>query len=256
MLDMNKYSTDTMHWGGSFSCTEIVAVLYHHVLSLNGDYQNRDVFLLSKGHAALCVYSVMYLEKLLDDRQLKTYQDDGSHLSEIMEYDPEYGFETSGGSLGNNVSYGVGVALLAKKKGYLHRTYVLVGDGEIDEGAVWEAIMSASQFGLDNLVLIIDSNRLQSDGFTKEIMSWDDLSQRLKSFGWKVFDIDGHDCRELIDAFENSKKEKAPVAIIANTVKGKGVSFMENDYTWHDKKMRPEELSKALSELEALRDGS
>lgn len=255
MIDLVEYANDTMHWGGSYSSAEILAVLYQEVLNCkekNILQEQKDKFLLSKGHAALAVYTVMHQIGMLSDAQIKTYQKDGSCISELMAAKKELGFETSGGSLGINLSYAAGLALLAKRKGYTYKTYVEVGDGELDEGAVWEAIMSASQFGLDNLTLIIDANTIQSDGATKDIMSWENLGERLRSFGWKVVSVDGHNCKELLDAFLNHGEERKPKAVIANTVKGKGVSFFENDYLWHDKVLRGAELERAKEEVMRL----
>lgn len=253
MLDMTQYGNDTMHWGGSFSCAEIYAVLYDSFLNIMNEntFEKKDKFLLSKGHAALGAYAAMNLVGMLSDEWIAQYQGDGSPISELMEYNEKLGFETSGGSLGINPSYGVGLALLAKKKGYSYKTVVVTGDGEIDEGAVWEAVMSASQYRLDNLILIVDANTLQSDGPTKDIMSWENLEERLNAFGWNVVSVDGHNCEELIDALENHCMNNKPKAIIANTVKGKGVSFFENNYLWHDKILKGEELKKAREEVEA-----
>lgn len=251
MLYLTKYSNDTMHWGGAFSSAEIFAVLYHAILNnKNLSDTERDKFLLSKGHAALGVYTAMHQTGLLSDEQICTYQQDGSYISELMMYKPEWGFEASGGSLGITPAYGVGLALLAKKKGYSYKTYVEVGDGEMDEGSVWESIMAASQYELDNLILIIDANTIQSDGSTKDIMSWDNMGNRLISFGWNIVSVDGHNCEQLLKAFTDDYDEKKPLAVIANTVKGKGVSFMENNYLWHDKRLYGKELEQAEKEVD------
>lgn len=252
MLDMAEYGKNEMHWGGSFSCAEIFAVLYSEFLNIkekNLEFGEKDKFLLSKGHAALGVYATMNLMNLLSDDQIKMYQQDGSPISELMEANEELGFETSGGSLGINPSYGVGLALLAKKRGYPYRTVVVVGDGEIDEGSVWEAIMAGSQYKLDNLTMIVDANTMQSDGFTRDIMSWANLEERLKSFGWNTISVDGHNCRELLMALENYFEKGRPKAIIANTTKGKGVSFFENNYLWHGRVLKEKELEQAKKEV-------
>lgn len=252
MLYLAGCTLDKMHWGGSFSSVEIFAVLYSMILNVTDQSladTKKDKFILSKGHAALGLYTAMHQVGLLTDKQMRTFQCDGSRISEILEADPKLGFESSGGSLGINPSYAVGLALLAKKEGYGYKTYVEVGDGEMDEGAVWEAIMAASQFELDNLILIIDANTVQSDGFTKNIMSWENLENRLKAFGWNTVSVNGHDCEQLIDAFTNHFVKNRPLAVIANTVKGKGVSFMENNYIWHDRLLRGEELEQARKEV-------
>lgn len=252
MLYLTKYSNDTVHWGGSFSCAEILAVLYSEILNCtdrNLADTEKDKFLLSKGHAAVGLYTAMHQVGLLTDEQMRSYQKDGSSLSELLEYKPELGFETSGGSLGINLSYGVGLALLAKRKKYGYKVYVEVGDGEIDEGSVWEAVMAASQYKLDNIVLIIDFNMLQSDGNTNDIMSWENLQNRLEAFGWNTISIDGHDCEQLLDAFRNHFVMNKPLAVIANTIKGKGVSFMENNYQWHDRILSGKDLELARKEV-------
>jgi Transketolase, N-terminal subunit len=254
MIDLTEIANDTMHWGGSFSSAEIFAVLYNEILNCKDgemSFENKDKFLLSKGHAALGLYVVLNQVGILSDELLSTYQKDGSPISELMTANDELGFETSGGSLGINPSYAVGLALLAKRKKYKYRTFVEVGDGEIDEGAVWEAIMSASQYKLDNLILIIDANTVQSDGKTKDIMSWENLDMRLESFGWNTISVDGHNCEQLLDAFANHNVVDKPKAVIANTIKGKGVSFFENDYLWHDRILRGSELDLARKEVEA-----
>ncbi len=251
MIQLADIAVDTMHWGGSFSSAEIFAVLFGEILhgiKEKKPFSDRDKFLLSKGHAALGVYTAMNAVGLLSDQLLMTYQQDGSDISELMEYNPALGFETSGGSLGINPSYAVGLALLAKRKKYGYHTYVEIGDGELDEGAVWEAIMSASQYQLDNITMIVDANTVQSDGFTRDIMSWENISQRFESFGWKVYSVDGHNCGELIEAFESATD--GPKVIIANTVKGKGVSFFENNYLWHDRILKGKELEQAKEEIE------
>lgn len=252
MVELAEIATDTMHWGGSFSSAEIFAVLYHSVLNCRKKdipAAEKDKFLLSKGHAALGVYAAMHQVGLIKNEIMKTYQQDGSPLSELMTANAEMGFETSGGSLGINPSYAVGLALLAKRKGYSYRTFVETGDGEMDEGAVWEAVMAAAQFQLDNLTLIVDANTIQSDGNTKDIMSWENLEARLESFGWNVVSVDGHNCVQLLDAFHGHHTAGKPKAVIANTVKGKGVSFFENDYLWHDKILRGEEFLRAREEV-------
>ncbi len=238
--------------GGGLSSIEILSVLYGAVLNVtdrNLSDTERDKFLLSKGHAALAVYIALYEAGLLSGERLSSFQRDGSPVSEIMEACPELGFETSGGSLGINLSYGVGLALLAKKEGYPYKTYVLVGDGELDEGNVWEAVMLAPRLGLDNLTLIVDANTVQCDGPTRDIIGWENLEERLRAFGWAAVPVDGHDCGELLGALTGRSPPGKPFAVIANTVKGKGVSFMENNYLWHDRLLRGKELELALKEV-------
>ena len=237
------------HWGGALSCVEILAVLYGEVLRVKTeDFAQKDKFLLSKGHASMALYTAMVEAGLLDRELLQTYQKDGSKLSDLAVADPELGVECSGGSLGINLSMGAGMALLAKKKGYAYHTYVVVGDGELDEGSVWETIMFASHRKLDNLTMIVDANGLQSDGCTKDILSWEHLPQRLAAFGWEVTEVDGHDCAVLLSIWDKPYAEQMPRAIIAHTVKGKGISFMEGDHTWHDRALTREYLARARQE--------
>ncbi|BBF44389.1 transketolase, N-terminal section [Lachnospiraceae bacterium KM106-2] len=256
IVEVAEHTNQSMHWGGSLSCIEILATLYGAVLNTSNlklDQMQRDKFLLSKGHAAIALYSVMAETGIISKEELQNYQKNGSDYPEISAANERMGIEVSGGSLGIGPSYGVGLALSAKRKQYPYKTVVLVGDGEIDEGSVWEAVMSASQFALDNLTMIIDANGLQSDGETTKIMSWKDLYQRLECFGWDVFEVDGHDCKALYEVMQHmDERNRKPKAIIANTVKGRGISFCENDYEWHDKVMSKAELEQAKKEVGLL----
>ena len=238
------------HWGGALSCVEILAVLYGEIMNVKtDDFALKDKFLLSKGHASMALYTAMVETGLLDRALLQTYQEDGSRLADLVVADSKLGVECSGGSLGINLSMGAGIALLAKKNGYTYHTYVLVGDGELDEGSVWEAIMFSSHQRLDNLTMIVDANGLQSDGRTEKILSWELLAERLRAFGWETMEVNGHDCAELLSLIENSHVEAHPRAIIAHTIKGKGISFMEDDHTWHDRQLTRDFLVQAKQEV-------
>lgn len=251
MVSLAEWVEEDIHWGGALSSVEILVTLYHAVLNVKkeSEFKIRDKFLLSKGHAAVALYTVMNLEGMISDALYRTYRQDGAPLPELLHYDKELGFEVSGGSLGLGLSYGVGLALLAKKKGYTYHTYVEVGDGELDEGNIWEAAMSASQFGLDNLTVIVDANVLQLDGYTKDIMDLGNIGDKFSSFGFEVYETDGHDCRDLLDAFKRKSESNKPKGIIAHTVKGKGISFMEGNYLWHDRRLQGKELMAAKEEL-------
>ena len=252
MLELSRIAQTSVHWGGAFSCAEILAVLFTQILNINNKMLNaieKDKFILSKGHASIALYTVMHRLGMLTDDQIQTYQQNGSKLAELVEYNKDLGFESSGGSLGINLSYAVGLTLLAKRKNYNYKVYIVVGDGELDEGSMWESIMSASQFKLDNLIMIVDANKIQSDGYTRDIMRWDNLDKQLESFGWNTISVDGHNCSELIDAIINHNKNNMPKAIIANTIKGKGVSFMEDNYVWHDWSLTQEEFELAINEV-------
>ncbi len=255
MLKLAETAGGSMHWGGSFSCAEILAVLFQAVMNCKDKALSdteRDKFILSKGHASAALYTAMYLNGLLDGELLRTYQQDGSYISELVEANREYGFESSGGSLGINLSYAVGMALLAKRRGFSYKTYIAAGDGEMNEGSMWEAIMSASQHRLDNLTLIVDLNGFQSDGATDMISSQKNIKARLESFGWNVLSVDGHNCAELLGAFLDNTISDMPKAVIAKTVKGKGVSFFENNNSWHDRAIKKDELEQAGKEVNGL----
>lgn len=238
------------HVGGGFSCMEIMAVLYGEVLRL--DHKNpldpqRDRFLASKNHCTLAHFPALVEAGYLKEEELCTFSRDGSRLIGYP-YDPRIGLEYSGGSLGMAISFGIGQALAAKWKEQPQRVYVLMGDGELNEGSIWEAFMSAAQYRLDNLTAIIDRNHLSYDGNTEDIMGLDDISAKLKAFNWHVETCNGHDIADLLRAF--GKKEKGrPTAIIAETVKGKGLPFAEGRPEWHQKAMTEEQYRQALAEI-------
>ncbi len=239
------------HLGGSLSLVEIMAVLYTKVLNLEGfNSENRDRVILSKGHGVMAQYAAMKENNLLDE-DLLTFKQDGSKLSahpSLLHNLP--GIEFASGSLGQGLSLGVGVALgLRRKKNNKSKVYVILGDGECNEGSVWEAAMSAAHFKLDNLIVIVDKNGLQYDGKTDDVMSLGSLDKKFISFGFKALTVDGHDEEELLNAL-NISHENQPIAIIANTIKGKGVSFIENDKTWHNKRLTKEQYEQAIAEVE------
>lgn len=240
------------HPGGSLSETDILAVLYGKVMKHDPSKPNwvdRDRFILSKAHACPGLYAVLAETGYFEIQELDTFRQIDSRIQGHAHIKTP-GVEMSGGSLGQGLSFGVGVSLAVRLNGRKSRTYVLLGDGECDEGQIWEAAMSASHHGVDNLVAIVDRNRIQNDRWTYEVMSLEPFVDKWKSFGWHVLEIDGHSIDELIDAFETAEKTKGrPSAIIANTLKGKGVSFMENNADFHGKAPSPDELLKALKEL-------
>lgn len=246
LLDMYNYSVRTMHWGGSLSCIDILSVLHGDILNSS---EEEGVFVLSKGHAAPGLYAVLYSIGKLSLDDISTYQHDGSMLSELIEYNKKLGFCASGGSLGNGVSYAVGVALLAKMKGVMKNVYVLAGDGETNEGIVWEAILTANKYKLDNLYMIVDCNGLQSDGEQDLIMPYNDLNGVYEAMGCEVITVDGNNCEKLLQQFDSFRIQGKPKVLLAKTIKGKGVSFMEGNNEWHDKKMTKMEYESALSEV-------
>ncbi|MBQ6516864.1 transketolase [bacterium] len=243
------------HTGGSLSGVDILTVLYNKCMFVpkewkdSPDFEKRDRFILSKGHASPLLYSMLALKGFFPKDELMTFRLLGSRLQGHPCCRALPGIEVSTGSLGQGLSIGCGMAIGLKLNKSDSRVYVLTGDGELQEGSVWEAFMQGAHRNLNNLTVIIDRNRLQIDGCTEDVMSLDPLNEKVKAFGWNVIEIDGHDYQQIYDAIESSKKSDKPTAIIANTVKGKGVSFIENQAGWHGKAPNDEQLEKALAEL-------
>jgi transketolase len=242
------------HPGGSLSAVEIVTTLYFHTMKhmpLQCHWPERDRFVLSKGHAAPLLYAVLAEWGYIPVSELATLRQIGSRLQGHTECRLVPGIEMSAGALGQGLSFAVGAGLAARLNNEKHRIYVLLGDGECDEGQVWEAAMSTSNYKLDNVTAIVDNNGIQLVSWNKDIMNLEPFGQKWTAFGWNVIDVDGHNFAQLIDAFEKAKEVKGkPTVIIAHTIKGKGVSFMENNPEWHGKAPNPEELKIALKELE------
>jgi transketolase len=242
------------HPGGSLSAVEILTALYFKVLRhdpSNPHWADRDRFILSKGHAAPVLYSTLCQSGYLPEAELCTLRKIDSRLQGHPECNLTPGVEMSAGALGQGLSFGVGVALAGKLDSRDYYTYVLMGDGELDEGQVWEAAMSAAHFKLDKLIAIVDNNGIQIDGWNKDVMNLDPLNEKWKSFNWNVIEVNGNDVAEVVKALELAKKVSGkPSVIIAHTVKGEGVSFMENNPDFHGKAPNAEELKKALKELE------
>lgn len=238
------------HLGGSLSAIEILAVLYTAVMKIDSQQplmNERDRFILSKGHGALALYAALRQKGYLTEEELWTYKTNNSIISAHPSLLPQKGMEFASGSLGQGLSLGVGTCLAMKYKGNLSsKVYVMLGDGECDEGSVWEAASSASHYKLSNLVCIVDKNGLQYDGLTTDILSMDNLSDKWAGFGWDVRDIDGHDIESVYEALTG--KHEKPLAIIANTIKGKGVSFAENNYKWHNARLTKEQYEQAMAE--------
>ena len=248
LVKMSENCAKTMHWGGALSCIDILSTLYGEVLKVNGNPSKSDIFILSKGHAGSALYAVLEQIGALTETQLEQYRRDGTKLTELAEYNKELGIECSGGSLGLGLSYAAGIALAMKKKNMKTKVYVLLGDGEINEGSVWEAVMFAAQNHLGNLYAIIDKNDFQSDGDTATIINMEEMKQQFMAFQWDAVDVNGHDCVQIYDALINSS-EKKPHAIVAHTIKGRGISFMEGDNSWHDRKINEHELMEAKEEV-------
>ncbi|MCX8075047.1 MAG: transketolase [Clostridia bacterium] len=238
------------HPGGSLSATDILTVLYNEVMNLGLDEKSNriDKFVLSKGHATALYYSILASVGLINEEDLKGYRKyDG-----FLEGHPSNkipGVDSSSGSLGQGLSVACGMALakkIDKDSGYV---YCLLGDGELEEGQIWEAFMSINKFKLNNLISIIDYNGLQIDGNITHVKALDSIKEKVQSFGLEVIEIDGHDVEQILNALNNAKKSNIPTCIIAKTVKGKGVSFMENKAEWHGKAINDEEYEIAIKEL-------
>ena len=246
------------HPGGSLSCVDILTVLYKKVLNVpiewdkSPNFKQRDRFILSKGHASPALYATLancgYFSKdlLMGFRMLGSKLQ--GHPSSRVNLP---GIEVSTGSLGQGLSIGIGLALAMRLDKIKSKVFVLLGDGEMQEGSVWEGLMNANHQKLNNLVVIVDKNKLQIDGSTDDVKSLEPLDEKLKAFGFEVSTIDGHNYEEIEKALLNAKKSDKLCAIIANTIKGKGVSFMENNVSWHGKAPKDNELKDALEELNA-----
>lgn len=241
-----KAGSSGAHLGGSLSMVEILTALYS-VVNISKD-DSRDRVILSKGHGALALYTVLECKGIMTPELVDSFETNGTHLFAHASRDVEHGIEFSGGSLGLGMSYAIGVAMACKAKGLNNHIYVIVGDGECNEGIFWEAIMAAHQYKLDNLTVIVDNNGLQADGFTHDIIDLSPLADKLNAFGLKSVNVDGHDIEALTEAI-SMREAGRPVAIVANTIKGKGVSFMENEASWHHGVLNQKKYDKAMEEL-------
>lgn len=243
------------HIGGSLSAMDILTTLYFNVMQVdpaNPQDPDRDRFVLSKGHCTPALYPVLSLRGFFPQEDLKLFRSIKGHYSGHPDMRHVKGVDMSTGSLGQGISAAVGMALAGKLAKKDYRVYALLGDGEIAEGQVWEAAMAANKFHLDNLCAVIDLNGLQIDGTTEEVMPTEPVDKKFESFGWHVIKIDGHDFEQIDQAFEEAKAAKGqPTVILAKTVKGKGVSFMENQAGWHGKAPNDEQFAQARAELEA-----
>ena len=240
------------HLGSCLSCVDILTILYFSVLNLdpqNAKKADRDRFILSKGHACLALYSALTEKKFLKKKDLETFESNESILLGHPIINKLSGIEFSTGSLGMGLSLGVGVALAGKKKKKKYKTYVILGDGECNEGSVWESIMSASHFKLDNLVIIVDRNNFQQTGKNSSIMDLKNLKAKFKSFGCDTIEIDGHSIKKIYESLKVENKKNMPKAIIANTIKGKGFKLFENNNNWHHSVITKSIYKEILKEL-------
>ena len=247
------YNASSGHPGGSLSVTDILTVLYFNQMNINPDkpnYENRDRLILSKGHCCPALYATLANRGYFDKELLKSFRKIDGLLQGHPDMKKIPGVDMSSGSLGQGLSAANGMALASKldKKGF--RVYCIVGDGEIEEGQIWEAAMTSSHYKLDNLCVIVDNNNLQIDGQVKDVMNVYPIDEKFKSFGFETINIDGNNIEEIIEALQKAKITKGkPTAIIAKTIKGKGVSFMEDNVSWHGKAPSEEEYNKAILEL-------
>lgn len=247
------YRAGSGHVGGSLSATDLlVALFFNHMRLMPGNpcYPQRDYFVLSKGHAAPALYAILCRLGFFDREQLFTLRRFGSNLQGHPDSRCTPGVEVPTGSLGQGLSVANGIALALKLDKSLQRVYTLLGDGEVQEGQIWEAAMTASHYGLDNLTALLDRNRLQIDGHTREVMSLEPLAAKWQAFGWHTLEVDGHDLPEIVAALQACVQVKGrPSIIIAHTIKGKGVSIFENQVKFHGVAPNAEEYQQAITEL-------
>jgi transketolase len=240
--------------GGALSCVDIITVLFHQFMRFNPQNPkdpNRDMFILSKGHSSSALYAGLYSVGMIDRETLVTYGMDGSSLIIHPKKDSYPGVDVSSGALGHGIALGTGSALAARIMGNDARVFVLMGDGECNEGSVWENAAFASRQKLNNLVVIVDRNRLQGCGYDKDVLDYGDMGAKFRAFGFQVIDIDGHNYNEIERALQQAllSDQSMPSAIIAETIKGKGVSFMENRLEWHYKSLNDDQLKIAMEEF-------
>ena len=248
------YSNNSGHPGGSLSIADILTVLYFKEMNIdpkNPKWEERDRLVLSKGHCSPALYSCLANRGYFPVEDLKTFRNINSYLQGHPDMKNIPGVDMTTGSLGQGLSSANGMAIAGKMEGKDYRVYCVLGDGEIEEGQIWEAAMTSAKYKLDNLCVIVDNNNLQIDGKIEEVMSPYPIDEKFRSFGFQIINIDGHNIREIIDALDVAKnvKEK-PVCIIAKTIKGKGISYMENKAEWHGKAPNEEQYKLALKELE------
>lgn len=253
-LDAINYA-HSGHIGGSLSVTDLLTTLYFHEMRVNvkdPKWAERDRFVLSKGHCTPALYGVLAEKGFFPVEDLKTFRNINSYLSGHAEIHVP-GVDMSTGSLGQGLSVATGMTLSGKMDKKDYRVYAIMGDGEIEEGQIWEAAMAAAHYKLDNLTAIVDNNNLQIDGAITDVMPAYPIDEKFEAFGWNVIVIDGHDFEQIADALEKAKSTKGkPTAIVAKTVKGKGVSFMENQVGWHGKAPSQEEHDKAVAEQKSV----
>ena len=249
------YEAQSGHPGGAFSSAEITAALYYGEMNIdpkNPKWPDRDRYILSKGHACPIQYAALGLLGYFPEEKLHTLRQEGSILQGHPDMKKCPGIDISTGSLGQGLSCGVGMALAGKRDGKDYRVFVIVGDGELDEGQIWEAVMAGNAWNLDNLVIILDNNGLQLDGTTDQVIPHLDLTKKFEAFGYETYEIDGNDMEQVVETLKkiDASTTGRPKCINAHTVKGKGVSFMENQLGWHGMAPNAEQYATAMEELE------
>ncbi|MDP2909765.1 MAG: transketolase [bacterium] len=246
------YRTKSPHIGGCFSCVEILIALYFEIMKVSPETKKnpeRDIFILSKGHAAPALYSVLAERGFIPEEKLNSFAVDGGELEYHPRKNADFGIELTTGSLGYGISVGLGIAKARKPDGLKSKVFVLSSDGDMQEGSVWPALMLASKHNLDNLIVLVDYNRIQAIERTENILDLENLAEKFRAFGWEAREVNGHNVEQIIGACKNISK---PTAIICNTIKGKGVSFMENEVVWHSRVPNDEEYQKAIAELKSI----
>lgn len=247
------YSAKSGHPGGSLSVADILTVLYFKEMNINPkepNWEDRDRFVLSKGHCSPALYSCLANRGFFPVEDLKTFRNIHSYLQGHPDKNKVKGVDMTTGSLGQGLSAANGMAIAGKMDQKDYRVYCVLGDGEIEEGQIWEAAMAANKYKLDNLCVIVDNNNLQIDGTIEEVMSSYPIDEKFRSFGFEVINIDGHDIEEIIKAFEVARNIKGkPTCILAKTIKGKGVTFMENQAGWHGKAPNKEQYEEAMKQM-------
>lgn len=244
------YEASSGHPGGALSIADIMAALYFEELNIETPKEERDRLVLSKGHCCAALYGALAEKGIIPKEDLKTFRNINSYLQGHPDMKHTPGVDMTTGSLGQGLSAANGMALAGKLDSKNYRVYCICGDGEIEEGQIWEAAMTSSHYKLDNLCVIVDNNNLQIDGQISNVMSPYPIDKKFESFGFNVINIDGHNFEEILDAFDKAKMTKGmPTAIIAKTIKGKGVSFMEDKAEWHGKAPNEEQYNIAIDEL-------
>ena len=241
------------HPGGSLSASDMITALYFHVMNIdpkNPNWEDRDRFILSKGHSCPALYSCLARRGYFDPEELNHLREYGAMLQGHPDMHTTPGIDISTGSLGTGLAVAVGTQLSARVRGKDYMTYCMLGDGEMQEGLVWEAAMAAGHHDLTNLVAIVDCNGVQINGWVNEIMTVEPIADKWRAFGWKVVEVNGHNMKDILTALHTAKTMRHPVVILMRTVKGRGVDFMEDDSGWHGKAPNQAEMEKALAEIE------